>query len=132
RAAQCTAAPSLSTTCGARQLGLQAPPSVSPPVAAPDAAARRRQWEADRTHLIDAMASTRVRAATAMVEGDTEVDLDVPPWRKGRAGTSIGRAVHATLQTVDLATGAGLAAIAAAQAVAEGVDQRVDDIERLA
>ena len=31
-----------------------------------------------------------------------------PPWRRGRAGTAIGRAVHAVLQTVDLATGGGL------------------------
>ena len=36
-------------------------------------------------------------------------DLELPPWNKGRYGTAIGRAVHAVLQTVDLATGAGLA-----------------------
>jgi ATP-dependent exoDNAse (exonuclease V) beta subunit len=133
-AAQCDTAPHLWTTFGPRQLVLQAPPSVSPPVAAPDAAVRRREWNAERTRLINSLASTRVRAATAIREGadDDEVDLDVPPWRKGRSGTSVGRAVHATLQTVDLATGAGLAAIAAAQAAAEGVERRVDDIERLA
>ena len=34
-------------------------------------------------------------------------DLELPPWNKGRYGTAIGRAVHAVLQTVDLATGAG-------------------------
>ena len=45
-----------------------------------------------------------------------EPDYEDAPWRRGRAGTSIGRAVHAVLQTVDLATGAGLAAIAGAQA----------------
>ena len=48
-------------------------------------------------------------------------DLELPPWNKGRYGTAIGRAVHAVLQTVDLATGAGLADLAAAQAAAEGV-----------
>ena len=32
-------------------------------------------------------------------------DLELPPWNKGRYGTAIGRAVHAVLQTVDLATG---------------------------
>ena len=48
-------------------------------------------------------------------------DLELPPWNKGRYGTAIGRAVHGTLQTVDLATGAGLEATAAAQAAAEGV-----------
>ena len=48
-------------------------------------------------------------------------DLDLPPWNKGRYGTAIGRAVHAVLQTVDLATGAGIDDTAAAQAAAEGV-----------
>jgi ATP-dependent exoDNAse (exonuclease V) beta subunit len=48
-------------------------------------------------------------------------DIDLPPWQKGRYGSAIGRAVHAVLQTVDLATGAGLAETGAAQAAAEGV-----------
>ncbi len=48
-------------------------------------------------------------------------DLELPPWNKGRYGTAIGRAVHAVLQTVDLATGDGLAETVAAQAAAEGV-----------
>src|SRR5262249_61026203 len=48
-------------------------------------------------------------------------DLELPPWNKGRHGTAIGRAVHGTLQTIDLATGDGVAATAAAQAAAEGV-----------
>ena len=48
-------------------------------------------------------------------------DLELPPWNKGRYGTAIGRAVHGTLQTIDLSTGAGVEATAAAQAAAEGV-----------
>ena len=49
-------------------------------------------------------------------------DLELPPWNKGRYGTAIGRAVHAVLQTIDLATGAGPRRdLAAAQAAAEGV-----------
>ena len=48
-------------------------------------------------------------------------DLELPPWNKGRYGTAIGRAVHATLQTIDLTTGAGIEPAAAAQAAAEGV-----------
>ena len=48
-------------------------------------------------------------------------DLELPPWNKGRYGTAIGRAVHAVLQTVDLATGAGVDDAVAAQAAAEGV-----------
>jgi hypothetical protein len=45
----------------------------------------------------------------------------LPPWQKGRYVSAIGRAVHAVLQTVDLATGQGLAEAGAAQAAAEGV-----------
>lgn len=59
-------------------------------------------------------------------------DIDLPPWQKGRYGSAIGRAVHGVLQTVDLETGAGLAAACAAQAAAEGVLGREGVIESLA
>ena len=128
-AAACERAPQLWRAFGPHQLVLQAPPSQSPPVVAPDAALRRREWEAERTRLIDQLAVAPVHAATSFGHDDAG---DVAPWKKGRAGTAVGRAVHATLQTVDLVTGADLAAIAAAQAAAEGVDDRRDEIERLA
>ena len=72
--------------------------------------------------------------ARAVDEGDEKDprDLDLPAWRKGRYGTAIGRAVHGVLQTVDLATGEGLTQAAAAQAAAEGVVGREDDVEALA
>ena len=60
------------------------------------------------------------------------VDLDLPPWQRGRYGTAIGRAVHAVLQFADLRTGADIASLAAAQAAAEGVLGRESTIERLA
>lgn len=59
-------------------------------------------------------------------------DIDLPPWQKGRYGSAIGRAVHGVLQTVNLATGAGLAASCAAQAAAEGVLGKEDVIRALA
>jgi len=59
---------------------------------------------------------------------DSGVDVDLPSWRRGRAGTAMGRAVHGVLQTVDLATGAGLDALAAIQAVAEAVHGRSAEI----
>ena len=55
-------------------------------------------------------------------------DLELPPWNKGRYGTALGRAVHAVLQTVDLATGDGLDDTAAAQAAAEGIIGREDAV----
>jgi ATP-dependent exoDNAse (exonuclease V) beta subunit len=60
------------------------------------------------------------------------VDLDLPAWRKGRYGTAIGRAVHAVLQVVDLATGEDIEALAAAQAAAEGIEGEQDRIAALA
>ena len=54
------------------------------------------------------------------------------PWRRGRAGTQVGRAVHAVLQSIDLATGEGLEERARAQATAEGIPSREDDVIRLA
>jgi ATP-dependent helicase/nuclease subunit A len=60
------------------------------------------------------------------------VDLDLPPWQRGRYGTAVGRAVHAVLQHVDLVRGEGLAALAASQAAAEGVLGMEATIERLA
>ena len=53
-------------------------------------------------------------------------------WRRGRAGTSLGRAVHAVLQTVDLRTGEGLDPMAQAQAAAEGVASRWEEVAALA
>ncbi len=58
-------------------------------------------------------------------------DLDLPPWLKGRYGTAVGRAVHGVLQTIDLATGAGLDAAVAAQCEAEAVVDRAGDVRRL-
>ena len=55
-------------------------------------------------------------------------DLDLPAWAKGRYGSAVGRAVHSVLQTVDLATGAGLEDLAASAALAEGVADHASDI----
>jgi ATP-dependent exoDNAse (exonuclease V) beta subunit len=58
-------------------------------------------------------------------------DLDLPPWLKGRYGTAVGRAVHGTLQSIDLATGAGLDEAVAAQCEAEAIPDRADQVRRL-
>jgi ATP-dependent helicase/nuclease subunit A len=60
------------------------------------------------------------------------IDLDLPPWQRGRYGTAVGRAVHAVLQFADLRTGDNIAALAGAQAAAEGVPDFEQTIERLA
>ena len=63
-------------------------------------------------------------------EADTADDL--PAWRRGRAGTAVGRAVHAVLQTIDLATGEGVVPAARTQALAEGIPDREGEVRRLA
>ena len=81
------------------------------------------------------------RGAPGDGEFDDAADLDdVAPdavgaralWRRGRAGTALGRAVHAVLQTVDLRTGDRLDAMARAHATAEGVPGRWQEVARLA
>ena len=45
------------------------------------------------------------------------------PWRKGRSGSAIGRAVHAVLQSLDLASLRSIEGHARVQCAAEGLDQ---------
>ena len=91
------------------------------------------QWRQARDSALAASSRPRTLAATGLTDGweadsaddpglqKQPRDLDSPPWRKGRYGTAIGRAVHGVLQTIDLASGAGLAEAVAAHAAAEGV-----------
>ncbi len=101
----------------------------------------REQWLAERKALITAHRTAPVLAAaiaSQTADGDgsalerTGDEDERPPWRRGRAGTALGRAVHAVLQTVDLATGEGVDALAAAQAAAEGLPGSGPQIARLA
>jgi ATP-dependent helicase/nuclease subunit A len=100
---------------------------------------QRVHWLEQRAERIAALARAPVLAATTIakqaagaedpnLEKDQPVE-EIPPWRRGRAGTALGRAVHAVLQTIDLATGDGLAGVASAQAAAEGIPDRADEIE---
>jgi ATP-dependent helicase/nuclease subunit A len=92
------------------------------------------EWVAARDDALARGARRGVRSATALAREGAPVvvardpglakgarDLELPPWNKGRYGTALGRAVHAVLQTVDLASGAEIDETAAAQAAAEGI-----------
>ena len=97
-----------------------------------DTPASRQQWVEGRDTAYAAQSRPFSVAATRLAQEEKdEQDIADEPWRRGRAGTSIGRAVHAVLQVVDLETGTGLDDIAKAQAAAEGVPGRADDIARL-
>lgn len=111
-------------------------PSTGEPHPTPLGIADRDAFIASREELLRKMSRQPALAATAIAHAaqpaestDEPVD-DAAPWKKGRAGTSVGRAVHATLQSIDLETGHGLEAVAAAQSLAEGIEARLPDVIR--
>jgi ATP-dependent exoDNAse (exonuclease V) beta subunit len=96
----------------------------------------RERWIAARDELVARAGRPATVAATTLAEEPGPVDDEPaderPAWRRGRAGTALGRSVHAVLQSIDLATGAGLDATARAQALAEGIPQREAEVRALA
>jgi len=96
-----------------------------------------REWRAERdiafarasrrtgiaaTRLSEELAGTPDTAAVDDPGLDKRpVNVELPPWQRGRYGTSIGRAVHGVLQFCDLATGTDIDNLARAQCAAEGV-----------
>jgi len=97
-------------------------------------------WVTTRRAFLASAGRAKSVAATALAKaGDSDDDdvdkdappTDAPPWRRGRAGTAVGRAVHAVLQTVDLATGADVEGAARAQALGEGVPGREQEVREL-
>ena len=87
--------------------------------------------DAEAALAADAMRDERDEEAAAQPDPGLAKgprDLELPPWNKGRYGSALGRAVHAVLQTVDLATGVGIDDTAAAQAAAEGIIGREGDV----
>ena len=117
-----------------------AEPATEPP-AADDTPEERAAWIERRERAVTERGAVRSISATALAKATATTDdpnlekeppvEESPPWRRGRAGTSIGRAVHSTLQTIDLATGEGLEETARAQAIAEGVGTRTGEVRRL-
>lgn len=98
---------------------------------------QRQQWQQEREQLIQASSRPVSVAATTLArvakeEAAGELAAAPEPWRRGRGGTSLGRAVHAVLQTIDLATGDGLAETAQAQAAGENIPGRQQEIVDLA
>ncbi len=94
----------------------------------------RQEWLTKRERAIETMGRPTSVSATALAkvakeEPDEESE---EPWRRGRGGAPIGRAVHSVLQTIDLATGAGIDETARAQAVAEGIPRRREEVALLA
>ena len=102
--------------------------------------ADQEQWDAERRRALADASVRSVTSATRLAHDaplavellsgapaddpglrKEGVDLDLPPWQRGRYGTAIGRAVHAVLQDVDLQDGADVERLSAAQCAAEGI-----------
>jgi ATP-dependent exoDNAse (exonuclease V) beta subunit len=112
----------------------------APPLKAPSPPPPFEEWAAEREQALARASLGRTVAATALTdegapEPESEPDpgldkrprnLDLPPWLKGRYGSSVGRAVHGVLQSIDLSSGDGLAAAVAAQCEAEAVERQED------
>ena len=122
-------------TTGARELAATVLPFTSEQTSAvelpwADAAA----WAEERTSTLarasvrTTISATRLAEDLAGIEGQGDpglrkdpVDLDLPPWQRGRYGTAVGRAVHGVLQFADLEHGTDIDRLAEAQCAAEGI-----------
>lgn len=96
---------------------------------------------AGRIELADRATVRRYTSATALKVGQAGSgredrlvfrDDDGEPWARGRARTRLGRAVHATIQSLSMEPTAGMiTATSHAQAVAEAVPHMAQEVERL-
>ena len=122
-------------TAGARELVAAAEPFTSEqPTAVELPWADTAEWAAERTSTLarasirTTISATRLAEDLAGSEGHGDpglrkdpVDLDLPPWQRGRYGTAVGRAVHGVLQFADLEHGTDIDHLAEAQCAAEGI-----------
>ena len=124
----------------------EAPPAQSAPAAAvlvDHSLQGRQQWVERRKKLLEEMGRPSFVAATALDRKVTDGSLvsdaeektaqeSAEPWRRGRAGTLIGRALHVVLQSANLETGRDINVWAKAQSVAEGIPGSDKEIAELA
>ena len=93
----------------------------------------RERWREERAALVRTASATDAVAATTLAkQAKEERDEENAPYRRGRGGTNLGRAVHGVLQSIDLATGADIEAVSRAQAAAEGIADRWREVASLA
>ena len=135
---------------GAAPASRGAAPVLSDAAVPGGTAAEYEQWRLGREALIvrarhgESVAATEI-ARLALASGDEMLPSsgdEMSAWRRGRAGTQVGRAVHAVLQAVDLTPfghdappevrTAALRPLALAQARSERIGDRSADVERLA
>lgn len=120
------------------ELTLQPAEDVSEPVTdtedkKSDTQADRDTWLEGRRQALQSASRPASVAVTAIAKVDKEeAEKGEVYYRRGRGGTNLGRAVHSVLQSVDLATGAGLEQVSKAQAEAEGIAGKWQEVAELA
>jgi ATP-dependent helicase/nuclease subunit A len=135
---------SLTSSLGERGRRYIPPAASTPDLPWNDVAA----WNAERSRAFTHASRRRTISATLLADGARRnhqpnddmdpglekepVDLDLPPWQRGRYGTAVGRAVHAVLQYADLDLGVDINQHAAAQCAAEGILGMDDTVANLA
>lgn len=141
-----------STTVEHRRWSHDQIPHYEPPVPssattdAPPDPGERERWLERRRQAIQQHASLPHESATGIAKRadaaaprsfanpNDEPDDDLPAWRRGRAGTAIGRATHGVLQVIDLghASDEEIANAAAAQSAAESLARpAANEVQRL-
>ena len=132
---------------GGDEFWQQAPelePTRSPPESRPGndiiveehSSKARGTWQVDRELMLiergrPTSVSATALAGVAKEDPDHSIAEVDEPWKRGRGGAPLGRAVHSVLQTVDLATGRGLYETSVAQAAAEGIPHRQAEVASL-
>lgn len=99
----------------------------------PPEAASAEEFAAARGSIVRDSRRQRYTSATALgpLKKDETSDEN-EPWSRGRGGTRLGRAVHATLQSLPLDADEGaVGAFSRAQAVAEAIPGRSAEVARL-
>jgi ATP-dependent helicase/nuclease subunit A len=93
-------------------------------------------WLESRTSALRSLRGMPVVSATTLAHlpqaQDLEPPAEVAALRRGRGGTSLGRAVHAVLQVADLHALSNLEQLSRAQAAAEGIEHRWQEVATLA
>ena len=108
-------------------------PEQEKPSSFVDSEALRDVWLIRRSETIRASSKPSSIGATGLAKSEKEeADSGDVSYRKGRGGTSIGRAVHSVLQSVGLMTGEGVDEVSQAQAAAEGLPNRWKEVASLA
>ncbi|MGD9571654.1 MAG: UvrD-helicase domain-containing protein [Thermoleophilia bacterium] len=102
------------------------------------AAASAAEHDEARAALVAAARTERYTSATGLAAGaapapeERGAEGGDEPWSRGRGGSRVGRAVHAAIQSLTLASGPQeVEAVAAAQAVAEAVPESAGEVADL-